>query len=100
MTPGGDTHTAWHDRTLDERFRSIDKEFEDLDKQIRAIAPVVPDVYQVKETAATLRRDVDELRVDMKAYVNRSVTKQLAIVVTPMFFSTVALLIALFFGKL
>lgn len=90
----------WPNQALSERFRSIDRDVEDLEMQIRAIAPLVPDVYQVKETAATLRRDVDELRDTVKKYVSRSVTKQLVIVTTPMFFGTVGLLIALFFGKL
>ncbi len=93
-----DTH--WPDVALDERFRSLDKDLSALETQLRAVAPLVGDVHGLTEAAASLRRDIVKLEDVVKSYVNRSVTKQLVIVSTPMFFGTVGLLVALFSGKL
>lgn len=93
-------HDRWPDVALDERFRSLDKDVVDLELQVRAIAPLVGDVHGLNEATASLRRDIGKLEDTVKVYVNRSVTKQLVIVSTPMFFGSVGLLIALFSGRI
>lgn len=94
------TDTHWPDVALDERFRSVDKDLVALDVQIRAVAPLVKDVSGLQEAASALRRDVTRIEDTVKGYVNRSVTKQLVIVSTPLFFGAAGLMVALLSGKL
>lgn len=101
MTPVGDPeHTDWPTSTLNERFKAIDKDLTSLEHQIRALAPVVSDMAVMQVTATTMRKDLDELEGTVKTYVNRSVTKQLIIATTPLFLTSLGLLLALFLGKL
>lgn len=101
MTPVGDPeHDAWPTTTLNERFKAIDKDLTSLEHQIRALAPVVSDMAVMQVTATTMRKDLDELEGTVKTYVNRSVTKQLIIATTPLFLTSLGLLLALFLGKL
>ncbi len=62
--------------------------------------PLVKDVSGLQESASALRRDVTRIEEAVKGYVNRSVTKQLVIVSTPLFFGAVGLMAALLSGKL
>ncbi len=92
--------TKWPDSALDERFRSVAKDVEQIDHQVRAIGPLVGDVSGLKESTASLRRDIGRLEDAVKTYVNRSVTRQLVIVSTPLFFGSAGLVLALLSGKL
>ena len=87
----------WTARELDSRFRALDHDIAGLEQQIRVVAPVVP---ALSEAMINVKADVAALQEDVKGYINKSVTRQLILVSTPLFLGTLATLVALFAGKL
>ncbi len=96
MTPA---HNPWSTERLDDTFRRLDADIENLETDIKALEPLSPAVAALASEAAGLRRDVGKVELAVQKYVNRSVTKQLIIVSTPLFFGCVALATALLTGK-
>lgn len=76
--------TEWSDNRLNEAFNRLE----------RAVEARVS-----KETYEHLKVDVEELKGDVKNIVNRSVTRQLIVVSSPLFLASVGLLIGIFTGR-
>jgi hypothetical protein len=90
--------TTWPSDRISERFAAVDADLSRLEQDIRVYAPVVP---VLSEAVSRLKTDVQDLEAEVKVIVNRSVTRQLVIVSTPLFFAAVALIITLLsLGKL
>jgi hypothetical protein len=53
-----------------------------------------------QETYNNLKEDVDELKKEVKEIVNRSVTKQLIIVSSPLFFASLTVILGIFTGRI
>lgn len=84
--------SEWPDSRIERAFDSVDKDIAGLESVIRAVAPDVP---RLVEAVSTLKVDVKELEADVKVIINRSVTRQLVIVSTPLFFGAIALIVTL-----
>lgn len=76
--------TEWSDNRLNEAFNRLEKAVE---------------ARVSKETYEHLKVDVEELKADVKNIVNRSVTRQLIVVSSPLFLASVGLLIGIFTGR-
>lgn len=76
--------TEWSDNRLNEAFNRLE----------RAVEAKVS-----KETYEHLKEDVEELKEDVKNIVNRSVTRQLIVVSSPLFLASIGLLIGVFTGR-
>lgn len=70
----------------------------ELKNDISALEPVVGDVRALNARANTIERDLGRVEVDVKAYINRSVTIKLVVLSTPMFLGAVGLIITLLKG--
>lgn len=92
------SHSPWTTERLDDAFSAVREDIAELKSDIRVFAPMVGDVQTLTSRADTLAADVGKVELAVQKYVNKSVTRQLIIVSTPLFLASFAFVVALLTG--
>jgi hypothetical protein len=88
----------WTTERLNDAFDTLREDVGELRSDIRVIAPLVGTVSGLEQRANALARDVDKVELAVQKYVNKSVTRQLIIVSTPLFLASFTFIVAVLAG--
>lgn len=91
-------HNPWSTERLDDAFATARRDIEGLKQDLRTLEPLVGDVSGLHATVTAVQKDVSDVEVAVAKYVNKSVTRQLIIVSTPLFLGTITVIAAILAG--